>query len=194
MGASVTQRRRGAHLPSYVQHSPAHSFGRDTSSQEAPVRAMKHIPPNAWCSHPRSSELSITPMFPGAALRCCKRPCPTEPDPGTPPRSVLRSRQLAAGRADRPSPLTQRASAHTCPKQQGHAAEPRCGSSGVQRNECAKEGWAGLNLRHQSAGSKGQCSRLSMTEGFTSSQYGNHPSLRLSCSFSVSHPIPAPLK
>lgn len=95
VGASVTQTRKGAHLPSYVQHSPAHSFGRDTPSQETPVRAMKHIPPNPWRSHPHSSELSITPVFPGAALRCCKRPCPTEPGLGTPPCSVLRSRQLA---------------------------------------------------------------------------------------------------
>lgn len=97
--------------------------------------------------------------------------------PGNP--SLLRAPEPAAGRADRPSPLTQRASAHTCPKQQGHAAEPRCGSCGVQRNGCAEEGWAGLNLRHQSAGSKGQCSLLSMTQGFNTSQYGNHPSLRI---------------
>lgn len=77
--------------------------------------------------------------------------------------SLLRAPEPAAGRADRPFPLTQRASARTCPKQQGHAAEPRCGSSGLQRNGCAKEGRAGLNVMHQSAGSTGQCSLLSIT-------------------------------
>lgn len=39
-----------------------------------PARIMKHISANPRCSHPHSCELSITPMFPGTALRYCKRP------------------------------------------------------------------------------------------------------------------------
>lgn len=177
---------RSASAPLGSTH-PAHSFGRDTSSQKTPVRAMKHITPSPWCSHRHSNGLSITPMLPGAstrALQTALRACLMN-------LSLLRAPKPAAGRADRASPLTQRASAGACPKQHG-PAEPRCGSSALQRNGCAKEGWASYT-KARALKDSARCSAWPKDLPPHNMETIRHWE-PLSCSFSFSHPIPALLK
>lgn len=109
--------------------------------------------------------------------------------------SLLRAPGPAAGRADRPSPLTQRASARTCPKEQGHAAEPRCGCSGFQRNGCAKEGWDGWIWYSKARALKDRAHCSAWPEDLPPHNMETiHHWESLSCSFSFFHPIPALLK
>lgn len=161
-GAGVTQTRKGAHLPSYVWH---------TESGDA-SKSHEHMPPNPWCSHPHSSALRITPMFPGAAFRRCRAPCPTEPAVGSPPCSVLRSRQLA-GQPGLPRWLSEHLP----------ALAP---SSRVMRRSLAAgaPAYKGMGVpRKAGLGWTWDTKARALKDSAPSSQYGNHPSLRISSLF-----------